>query len=184
MKHNSTPIFSFFKAPVTNTQPYKNISVFDAYKVITGNYCKAHTHKLRLLSDKATNRKYKASRFPYVTFSGIFTSRNEDSLVNHSGLIAIDFDHLENVTETKTALLKDPFFETDLLFISPNGNGLKWIVKIDIENYSHAEYFKAIFNYIKSTYSIEIDKACKDISRATFLCHDPEAFIHPKYLVS
>lgn len=174
--------FSFFKAPVTNITPYKTITLIDVFKVITGEYCKAHTHKLRLISNTKQNREYKASKFPYATFSGIFEARNENQLIQHSGLIAIDFDHLEAVEETRTQLLKDPNFETELLFVSPNGNGLKWIVAIDVEKYSHAENFQAIFNYIKNTYSIEIDKACKDVCRATFISYDPAAFIHPLQL--
>ena len=55
--------------------------------------------------------------------------------------------------------------------------------KIDIDNYSHSYYFRALFNYIKETYSIEIDKSCRDVARASFLCYDPDAFIHPKHLV-
>jgi hypothetical protein len=138
---------------------------------------------LRTITDKNINREYKAVNFPYATFSGIFETRRESSLIQHSGLIAIDFDHLEAIEETKLKLLKDPYFETELLFISPNGNGLKWIIAIDIQKFSHVEYFQAIFNYIKKTYSIEIDKACKDVCRATFLSYDPSAFIHPKHLV-
>ena len=174
--------FSFFKAPVTNTTPYKTITLIDVFKVITGEYFKAQTHNLRSITDPKQNREFKASKFPYATFSGVFEARNESKLIQHSGLIAIDFDHLEAVEETRTQLLNDSNIETDLLFVSPNGNGLKWIVSIDVEKFTHAQYFQAISNYIKSAYSIEIDKACKDVSRATFISHDPAAFIHPSHL--
>lgn len=178
------PQFSFYKAPVQNIVPYKIIGLKETYQVITGSYLKKPTQKLRLIRDKVENRNFKASQFPYVTFSGTFTKRNETSLNEHSGLIALDFDHVENLQELKSKLLVDPLLATELLFISPNGNGIKWIVHIDVQGkYSHVDMFQALFNYIKNTYEIEIDKACKDISRATFLCFDPEAFINPKYLV-
>ncbi len=179
------PQFSFYKAPVTNIYPAKSIGLLDVYKAISGQYFAKQTIKLRLISDKNENRKYKATHFPYVTFSGIFSKRNEASLIQHSGLIALDFDHLEDVEKTKLQLLKDPYFETQLLFVSPNGNGLKWVIEIDItEQFPHGKMFQAIFNYIKRTYSISIDKVCKNISRATFLCHDPEAWLHPKYFIN
>lgn len=177
------PYFSFFKAPISNTVPYKEITLCDVFKVLEGDYLKKQTLHLRTITDKTINRSYKSVSFPYVTFSGTFSARNIQSLKQHSGLIAIDFDHLENIAEIRLLLLKDIYFETELLFVSPNGNGLKWIIKIDIEQFSHAEYFAAINNYIKSTYQLEMDKSCKEVSRATFLCHDPDAFIHPKYLV-
>ncbi len=182
---NTYQKFSFYKAPVTNIYPVKNIGLLDVYKAISGQYFTKPTQQLRSISDKNKNRKYKATHFPYVTFSGIFSKRNEASLIQHSGLIALDFDHLENVEKTKLQILKDPYFETQLLFVSPNGNGLKWVIEIDLtEQVPHGEMFQAIFNYIKKTYSIEIDRACKDVSRATFLCYDPEVCINPKYLIN
>ena len=182
--NNIQPQFSFYKAPVTNIYPAKNIGLLDAYRAISGEYFAKQTLQLRLISDKQKNREFKASMFPYVCFSGTFSKRNEKSLIQHSGLIALDFDHLEDVEKTKLQLLSDPYFETELLFISPNGTGIKWLIPIEVsEKYPHKTMFQAIYNYIKRTYSIEIDRACKDVSRATFLCYDPEAFIHPKYLI-
>ena len=182
-KRDTQPIFSFYKRPVTNVIPYKNITLADAYRVISGKYLKGKTLKLRSISDKHRNRKFKSANFPYCTFSGVFTKRNESSLIRHSGLIAIDFDHLENVRAVKDKLLKDPCLRTELLFVSPNGEGLKWIINIDIENYSHSDYSQSVYNYRKETYCIEIEKSCRDVARASFLCYDPDAFINPKHLV-
>lgn len=180
----STSTFSFFKPPVTNITPYRNITLADAHRVITGKYYRQQTLKLRSIPGKKENRNFKATHFPYCTFSGTFSQRNENSIINHSSYLALDFDNLEDVQSVKMQLLKDIYFETELLFTSPNGNGLKWIVSIDINgNYSHAEYFRAIYNYIKETYRIEIDRTGRDVSRAAFLCYDPDAFIHPKYLL-
>ncbi len=182
--NNTYQKFSSFKAPVTNVLPYKNISLVDAYNAISGKYLQKQTQQLRLISAKDKNRKFKATHLPYVCFSGTFTQRNEKSLIQHSGLLSLDFDHLEDVEKTKFQLLKDSYFETQLLFISPNGNGIKWIIEIELsEKYPHGEMFQRIYYYILQTYSLKIDKACKDVSRATFLCYDPEAWIHPKYLI-
>jgi hypothetical protein len=176
--------FSFFEQPVTNTQPRKNITLKDAFRAITSDYLKEPTLQLRSITDKDENRKFKATHFSYVCFSGTFTQRNEKALIQHSGLIAIDFDHLEDVEAVKLQLLKDPHFTTQLLFISPNGNGIKWIIEIEVsEKYPHETWFHVLNNYIQQTHSLEIDKACKDVSRATFLCYDAECWIHPKYMV-
>ncbi len=69
-----------------------------------------------------------------------------------------------------------------LLFTSPSGDGLKWIIPIDITTASHTDYFRAISNYVRQTYGIEADKSGKDISRACFLPHDSNAYLNPKYL--
>jgi hypothetical protein len=59
---------------------------------------------------------------------------------------------------------------------------LKWIVSIDIDNYTHADYFEGIRGYIASMYNLEIDKSGRDVARACFLAHDKNVFINPKYL--
>ena len=131
-KMKEKPQFSYFNKPVRNVIPFKTITLADVYRALTSNYLKEHTNQLRLISGKAENRKFKATHFPYITASGIFSKRNEKALLKHSGLIALDFDHVENVDALKTRLLVDSYLKTELLFISPNGNGIKWVVKITV----------------------------------------------------
>lgn len=83
----------------------------------------------------------------------------------------------------KATLLCDEALETVLLFTSPSGDGVKWIVSIDIDEYSHWHWFKAIAAYVKATYQLEVDGSGKDISRCCFLPYDPEVFINPKYIL-
>jgi hypothetical protein len=178
----NSPVFSYFKAPVTNTVPHKEISLLDVYYLLLSKKFADQTTTLRNITDKQEARKYKASFFPYVTFSGTFLKRNDQSLQRHSGLITIDFDHVDNVLELKARLLQDEYFETELLFVSPSGDGLKWVIPIDLTKSMHQHYFKAIANYLKHQYQLEVDPSGKDVSRACFLPHDAEAFINPKYL--
>jgi hypothetical protein len=191
--------FSFFRSPITNVKPHKSISLLDAYNYIIGDFAKERTEKLRSISPLSCGegsgerpaRKHKAQKFDYCTFSGAFSSRSDKNLIKHSGLICLDFDHLSQSADfkgkdglelLKNALLDDEYFETELMFISPSGDGLKWIIKIDISIATHAQYFDAISNYVRQTYNLEIDKACRDVSRACFLPHDPNAFINPLIL--
>jgi hypothetical protein len=77
-------------------------------------------------------------------------------------------------------LLQDDYFDTQLLFRSPSGDGLKWIISIDTKQAKHGDYFAAVANYILQTYDVEVDKSVRDISRACFLPFDPQAFISPQ----
>ena len=199
--------FSFYKAPIKNTVPHKTATLFQIYNAITGDFYKERTDKLRSITDPKQARQFKANNFDYCTFSGVFTSRNDKKIVQHSGLMAVDFDHLSNLEEVRQSLLVDEYFDTQLLFVSPSGDGLKWIIPIDTtttphsENlnereqnsnsfgvmpseikFAHSEYFAAVANYILQTYGIEVDKSGRDISRACFLPHDPNAFINPLIL--
>jgi len=172
---------SFFKAPVRNVFPLETLKLHQVFAIITSDKYKGITEKLRAITDVKQARKLKANRFDYVTFSGIFEKRNDSNLLQHSNLLTIDFDHLENLQELKTQLLNDEYFETEMLFTSPSGDGLKWIIRIDIEEVSHSEYFIAVANYIKQTYNIEVDQSGKDVSRACFLPYDPTAFLHKRH---
>lgn len=175
-------LFSFFKAPIINTKPHKAVNLLQTYNAIKGNYYKDRTQKLRAISDIAQARKYKAANFDYCTFSGTFTTRNDKALIKHSGLLCIDFDHLQNLQDLKSRLLTDEYFDTQLLFVSPSGDGLKWIIPIDTAQTTHNDYFKAVSSYVQHAYGVEIDKSGRDVSRACFLPYDPQAYINPVYL--
>lgn len=62
------------------------------------------------------------------------------------------------------------------MFISPSGNGLKIVFKIDLTLGTHEEYFSALSQYFKTEINIDVDLSGKDISRACFICYDPEVF--------
>lgn len=177
-----SPVFSFFSSPITNTKPSKNFTLLDAYHYIIGDTAKERTQKLRSFGDTKQSRMFKAANFDYCTFSGTFTTRTDKALINHSGLLCIDFDHLQNLDSLRSQLLQDEYFDTQLLFRSPSGDGLKWVIEIDISQTPHADYFRAVANYLFQTYGVEADKSGKDISRACFLPHDPNCFINQKYL--
>lgn len=187
------PKFSYFRCPVKNTQPNAEMTILDAYAAIKSNKYKMQTEKLRSILSPLPimegsgerllgGRKYKAAHFDYVTFSGLFSKRTDAALIQHSGLITLDFDHVSNLQELRDILLRDRYFETELMFVSPSGDGLKWIISIDLKECNHQDWFKAIAAYLKATYQLEVDKSGKDISRACFLPHDPAVYINPVYL--
>jgi hypothetical protein len=172
---------SFFKTPVRNVFPSQTLRLNKIYDLIVGTSYKAITEELREIEDIKERRKFKANNFDYVTFSGVFERRNDKYLEKHSNLIAIDFDHLENLDKSREQLLNDQYFDTEMLFVSPSGDGIKWIIRIELEKATQAEYFKAISNYIKQTYNIDVDASGKDVSRACFLPHDANALLHKKH---
>ncbi len=165
MKGNT---FSFFKAPIKNIYPLGEIDLSRAYEWIKHNY-QSETEQVR------TNPSLKAKILPYITPSGMFKTRNNNDLLQYSGIICIDLDHCD--IRLKDTLSEDNFLNPALIFISPSGTGLKVFIAIKnatIED--HLKYFAAISQYLLNTYELDADKACKDVARACFLCHDPAAF--------
>lgn len=187
------PFFSLFRNPIQNLVPCQAISLADAYNYIVSPYAKEKTLQLREITDAKQRSQFKAASFDFCTFSGTFTKRTDKSLRIHSGLICLDFDHLPDVEGTFNALKEDCYFETQLLFRSPSGDGLKWVVSF-LDSYiqyrdaneTKAEYqqriFNSLYNYIFNHYDVQIDKMCRNVSRACFLPHDPQAYLNPNLL--
>jgi hypothetical protein len=177
------PRFSFFRKPISNIHPYKTISLKQLYDVVVEpKYYLSVTEKLRGIEDGAEAKTFKARHFDYATFSGVFSKRISSCLLTHSGLMVIDIDKIHEVELTRSTLLDDDQIPTEMLFVSPSGKGLKWIIKSFPEKYEHGYFFTAVSTYLKERYGIENDPSGKDIGRACFVCHDPYAYINPKYL--
>ena len=137
-------------------------------------------------------RAAKASLLPYVTPCGVFTRRNCRSLLKISGLVVVDIDHLDSLQEAeqmRRTLFDDPFLCPVLCFVSPGGRGVKAFVPYRQEHAADAAQNAAesmywAMNYVEMAYGGDtqdkpagkgVDTSGKDIVRACFLCHDPEA---------
>ncbi len=169
-------LFSFYKAPVNNLTPLKEITLEDVHKLIIGDKYRTIIDKLRGTTDKLKQNKIKVSQLDYVTFSGIFSTRSNSGLIQHSNLFCLDLDNLDNIPQTKTKILGS--LPPSLMFTSPSGNGLKLVYRINIGIAEHIEYYKTFEQFFKKQLNITIDDKCKDVSRACFLCYDSEAYLN------
>ena len=167
--------FSFFRKPIQNTEPLRAIGIVDVYRYVVGHYARPQTEALRSMTSPADAKRYKATHFDYCS------KRNEKELIMHSGLMCLDFDHLENMEVVKQQLLSHEYFDTELLFTSPSGNGLKWIIPVDLKGWEHSRFFKAVANCVRATGLPMVDMSGSDVARACFLPYDPQAYINPKY---
>jgi hypothetical protein len=145
----------------------KWVTTNENLKLKTTNYrafLKAHPEATKKeISDK------KLETFPAITFGGTFggTGKAEDIKIM-SGLIVLDIDHIDNLSEVYQQLKNDNL--TYLLFTSPSGDGLKLIVKHDLKDslkwqYLYLELEKSYLN----RFGIVSDKSGKDINRMCFL---------------
>jgi len=104
-----------------------------------------------------------------VTFSGLFDIKEDAALLQHSGLICLDFDH-ENTEHLRDILNDKPY--TFLSFVSPSGDGLKVVVAI-ADGSKHRQYF----NYLRTLYPT-LDRSGVNESRLCFLSYDPEIYVN------
>lgn len=117
---------------------------------------------------------------PSICFSGEFTQRNNESLINHSGLICVDFDKFPNMDvliEHYENIKRDSF--TYVSFISPSGDGFKVIVKIPKckDNKEHNQYFNGLQAYYDNQY---FDTVASGLSRVCYESYDPAIYVNNK----
>ena len=114
---------------------------------------------------------------PSILFAGEFSQRNSNSLVNHSGLMVVDFDGYpsnEVMLENFDLLKQNQHFIT--LFISPSGAGIKGVVKIPIATKeTHIKYFKAFNNQFKYDF---FDISNCNVDRVCFESYDPNIYVN------
>ena len=127
------------------------------------------------LIQKTENKEERDSikkTLPVVLFSGTFKNeRNSNNLIQHSGIVILDFDKVEiDVEEKKKQLMTNPFILA--AFVSPSGNGVKALVRIK-DKTKHTEHYLSILKDFP-----DADKSTKDVSRACFECSDKDILIN------
>lgn len=149
-------------ANIKETRSPFYISVDKALERIKNGKSKDLIMKIRREKSKELRNEYK-QKLPSVLFSGTFKQRNNHSLMDHSGLICLDFDELDPVSMVQS-LKKDEYIFA--AWVSPSGNGVKALVKIPKDDHG------ASFAALQERYKL-IDKACKDVSRVCYESYDP-----------
>ena len=134
--------------------------------------------KIRSENDKTARAQLK-QELPAVTPSGVFTYRNHRSLQKHSGLTVLDFDGL--ASEAAAGELRDRLAKvatTAAAFISPSGQGVKVLVRVDPvpkDNSEHHIAWAAAVSRYRALGAPNEDPSGKDVPRLCFLSHDPGA---------
>jgi len=126
--------------------------------------------RIRLEKRKPERQELK-KQLPAICFSGTFNKRTDASLIEHSGLICLDFDGYtkqKELLQDKENLSKNKYVFS--VFISPSGNGLKVLVKIPADAENHTMYFNSLEKYFASPY---FDKTSKNLSRVCYESYDP-----------
>ena len=137
---------------------------------------KVHQADLEGNDDLVKKLKNKLLAF---TPSGVFNNGRKSEAINeYSQFIILDFDKLSlsALKEAKNNAILAPY--TFAAFISPSGNGLKIIVKVDSSLEFHKTAFEQVANYYEQALNITIDSSGKDVSRLCFISWDDDCYIN------
>lgn len=105
--------------------------------------------------------------------SGTFKTPTNEGVLTTTGLIGIDFDHVDSLEATYQILLNDPYVRH--FFKSVSGGGYCALVNIEPKRFSEA--YLGLEKYFLDTYGLITDSQCKNIARRRFLSYDPDAEI-------
>jgi len=158
-------IYKNIKSKVNN-----HISVQTALERIKSGKSKSGVLSVRNSETKEIADEIKKT-LPCVCFSGKFGPNHDDaSLTEHSGLIILDFDHLEDPEKLKSEFIKWEY--SFAVWISPSGKGVKVLVKI-ADGKKHRKHFQALKEMWPNA-----DPSGVNESRLCFESYDPEIYIN------
>ncbi len=152
------------------------IPIWKCFERIKQGKSKELVEMVRMAETKELADKLK-QKLPCIVFGGEFKERNKEGLINHSGLMVVDFDKYpsdEVMFDHLHELKKNKHFIS--LFISPSGKGLKGVVSIPKSNkIEHEKYFKAFNQHYQYEY---FDKSNCNVDRVCYESYDPNIYIN------
>lgn len=165
-----------------NVSVYKNIkcsrnpigcqSIED---ILFSNKVRPQVDQLRQLKKGTPEFSVAKATLPCFTPSGIFNVRHSGGLIQHSGLLCLDFDNVDNTEFLKEILRKQSFvFYAGL---SCSGHGLYALVRISKPE-NHKGHFIALSKYFAEL-GFEVDQSGSDICRLRVASYDDNQIFNP-----
>ena len=125
--------------------------------------------------EKKKRRDALKSKLPAITPSGLFSSsRSQENLEKHSGLICIDIDPKGNEDIRNYIHLKEEFFNLKNVAyagLSASGKGFFLLIPIT-DPTKHKDHFTALYNDFEKL-GVIIDKAPKNVASLRGYSYDP-----------
>jgi len=169
---------SFFKGGITQVIPTKTANIIGILDAIKSGFWKEKINALRACKDEESKKVLKKS-LDYFTCSGTFKKREDKGIISYSGLIQVDFDNIENQETLKYRMLElinDSYVFS--AFVSPRGNGIKVIVKVEPFLNKHERCFFSLIGYFFGAYCLKADTLIHAVSVPFFVSYDPNLYLN------
>ena len=149
-------------------------------EIKTGKHKPGIIYLRKSLAEKKEEAYNKAKKsLPAFTPSGKFVGgRKLEFLTEYSKFIILDIDKLSTADLQKSKGIAAQSEFTYACFISPSGNGLKILVKIETPKTEHKETFLKVQAHYENILKLEIDKSGKDLTRLCFYSWDENLYLN------
>jgi hypothetical protein len=162
----------------TDPDPKSQLTLDEVIRQIREGAEKSRIDKMRKSPWDGAGVEQIKTRLPAISWSGTFSRRANAGLIQHSGLLCADLDHLDGELEgVRAKLTLSPHLF--VLFLSPTGRGLKAVFRCPADVAKHSGSYRAIERHVKELTGVAIDQKCKDVARLCFMSYDPELFYNP-----
>lgn len=167
---------SVFKELLNSKDTPYEVDLIKIYNRLIAGKSKPTVDLIRASKTKQEYEKLKKT-LPCIIFAGLFSQRNGDSCIQHSGLMVLDFDNYpsdEVLLQQRTLLEQNP--HVILLFVSPGGKGLKVVVRIpEATKETHPKYYKQFYDDFGFD---NFDANCSNIDRVCYESYDPTPYLN------
>lgn len=172
-------MITYFKTISETSTPF-HVDLSVAIDRIKNGKSKELVEDVRKETEKGA-RNEKKKKLPAICFSGTFSKRADNAIIEHSGIICIDFDGFrdnQHLFQKREELISDKY--SYCVFTSPSGDGIKVLVRIPKDPMNHKKYFNALKKYYDCD---EFDVTCKNISRVCYESYDPDIHVNELSLI-
>jgi hypothetical protein len=187
----------------TDSAPLKDVTLEEVAALVRSDKLQPSTQKVRAALAAAGGDKKAATvsaakkQLPCVTVSGTGPGHKEADLQSHSGLVQLDFDQPDNISESDwqqkaceiltEVLPASP--HVALAFVSPTATGVKAFLRVEVPPGMAPEQLRvwhreaaipAAYYYAEQLTGQALDHSCVDPMRLCFLCEDSQAHYNPQ----
>lgn len=145
-----------------------------------GKYKNGITYLRKSLAENKTDAydKGKKSLLAFTPSASFVGGRKLEFIKDYTGILILDIDKLTQEQLKQTSFKANQCEYTFASFISPSGNGLKILVKVNTDKALHKEAFLKVQAYYETLLNLQIDKSGKDVTRLCFFSYDNELYLN------
>ena len=163
---------SYFSCVANSHKPQGSLPL---ETILFSERVRARVEALRALPYGSAEFNQAKRQMPCYTPSGVFSVRNSEGLICHSGVLCVEWDKVEDVDALKDLLGGLPFVY--YAGLSCSGCGVFALVKI-AEPIKHREYFRALSEYFGGI-GYRVDESGKDVCRLRVASFDDTPIFNP-----